>query len=131
MQAFKEWLNETKEHNTLQTMLQPYIFQKCTFDKHPETRSDDAVLSDLRQFLHKDKCNYAGLQIPSTIYYLELIDENPDSSETMCYIEEDILDKFGDKVQNGWVLLVGDGKTYKHRGVPRGVSGNPLWKWAW
>jgi len=46
-QAFKERLNETKEHNTLQTMLQPYIFQKCIFDKHPETRSDDVVLSDL------------------------------------------------------------------------------------
>ena len=32
----------------------------------------------------------------------------------MCVIAEDILDKFGDEVQNGWVLLVGDGKTYKH-----------------
>ena len=50
----------------------------------------------------------------SAIHYLELVDENPDSSETMCVIAEDILDKFGDKVQNGWVLLVGDGKTYTH-----------------
>ena len=32
----------------------------------------------------------------------------------MCVVAEDILDKFDDKYQNGWVLLVGDGKTFKH-----------------
>jgi len=62
------------------------------------------VLSDLRNFLQIDTCNYAGLRIPLTIYYAE------GSSETICYIVED---KFGDTAQNGWVLLVGDRKTYK------------------
>ena len=33
--------------------------------------------------------------------------------ETMTLVAEDVLDKF-DNVQNGYVLLVGDGKTYKH-----------------
>jgi len=32
----------------------------------------------------------------------------------MCVVAEDILDKFDDKCQNGWVLLAGDGKTFKH-----------------
>ena len=31
----------------------------------------------------------------------------------MSLIAEQLLEKFGE-VQNGWVVLVGDGKTYKH-----------------
>ena len=112
IQSFQEHFDEKMEKDTLQIKLQSYIVQKYIADTYPETRSEDGVLSELRQFLNED--NYNGLQIPSTIHYLELVDENPDSSETMCIIAEDILDKFGDKVQNGWVLLVGDGKTYKH-----------------
>ena len=40
-----------------------------------------------------------------------LHDENPVCMETMSIVAEDLLDKF-DIAQNGWVLLVGDGKTY-------------------
>ena len=112
IQNFQEHTDEKKEQDTLQIKLQSYIIQKYISDTYPEINSEDGVLSELRQFLNED--NFNGLQIPSTVHYLELVDENPDSSETMCVIAEDILNKFSDKVQNGWVLLVGDGKTYKH-----------------
>ena len=41
---------------------------------------------------------------------MELVDENPDSNETMSIIADDLLEKFGSESQNGWVVLVGDGK---------------------
>ena len=112
IQSFQGHSDEKNEEDNLQCKLQSYIVQKYIVDSYPEVNSHDGVLSELRQFLNED--NYYGLQVPSTVHYLELVDENPDSSETMCLIAEDILDKFGDEVQNGWVLLVGDGKTYKH-----------------
>ena len=58
-----------------------------------------------------DNCND---QQPSQVYYMELVDENPDSDETMSLIAEELLDKFGSETQDGWVVLVGDGKTYQH-----------------
>jgi len=44
---------------------------------------------------------------------MELVDENPDCTETMSLVSEDLLAKF-ENVQDGWVVLVGDGKTYRH-----------------
>ena len=44
---------------------------------------------------------------------MELLNENPDCTETMSLVAEDLLSRF-DNVQDGWVVLVGDGKTYKY-----------------
>ena len=38
---------------------------------------------------------------------------HPDCTETMSLVAEDLLSKY-DNVQDGWVVLVGDEKTYKH-----------------
>ena len=37
---------------------------------------------------------------------MELVDENPDSDETMSLIAEELLDKFGSETQDGWVVMV-------------------------
>ena len=41
-----------------------------------------------------------------------IVNEHPDSDETMALVAEELLNKFGETVQDGWVMLVGDGKTY-------------------
>ena len=71
----------------------------------------DCTLTDLRCFLGNN--DRVKIQ-PSQIYYMELVNENPDSDETMCIVAEDLLEKFNIKEQDGWVILVGDGKTYQH-----------------
>jgi len=57
---------------------------------------------------------------------MELVDENPDSEETMA---QDI-DKFGKGSQQGWVMLGlgGDGKTYKHLMSIKNQYGSALQK---
>ena len=45
---------------------------------------------------------------------MELVDENPDSSETMRYVSELLLCTASSEHQNGYVVLTGDGKTYEH-----------------
>ena len=42
---------------------------------------------------------------------MELVDENPDTNETMMLVAEDLLEKIDSQSS---VLLVGDGKTYQH-----------------
>lgn len=67
-------------------------------------------MTDIRQFM--DNANVSDQ--PSKIYYMELVDENTDSDETMAEVAEDLLEMFATETQLGWVLLVGDGKTYEH-----------------
>ena len=56
-----------------------YVTQRC--------QDFDYTLSDLRCFLG----NNDSMKIqPSQIYYMELVNENPDSDETMCIVAEDL-----------------------------------------
>ena len=45
---------------------------------------------------------------------MELVDENPDCEETMAQIAEDLLERFSVGAQQGWMVLVGNGKAYEH-----------------
>lgn len=51
---------------------------------------------------------------PSNIYYMELLDEHPDSSDTMKHVSEILLHKASSSHQHNYVVLIGDGKTYEH-----------------
>lgn len=59
---------------------------------------------------------------------MELVDENPDSADTMRYVSELLLSS-PPEYQNGYVVLVGDGKTYEHLMEVKRLYGQSLeWK---
>ena len=45
---------------------------------------------------------------------MELIDENPNSTETMRQVAELLLGSLNSDYQEDYVILIGDGKTYQH-----------------
>lgn len=71
-----------------------------------------SVLKELKAFfaVRED----AQTPHPSNIYYMEILDENPDSNETMRKLAEILLDNVSSDHQGKYVILVGDGKTYDH-----------------
>ena len=87
----------------MQLKLFSYTLQKCV--------TSDEVLKDFRKFLsHSQPQDKSQL---SQIHYMELVNENPDSDETIAQIADQLLEKFSATPQS-WVVLVGDGKTYEH-----------------
>ena len=85
-----------------------YTFQKYVLHQHSDGTT---ILKDMRYFSN----GIFPIQLQqSKIHYMELVNENPDSDNTISLVAGDILDKFGNDVQEGWVVLVGDGKTYQH-----------------
>ena len=70
------------------------------------------ILSDVHSFLNKAKSGNDFL--PSQVYYMELVDENPDTEGTMILVAEELLEKFSTPSCDDWVVLVGDGKSYQH-----------------
>ena len=84
-----------------------YTSQKCSIHQHNKT----IIMRDIRYFINSS----FPIQLQaSQVHYMKLINENLDSDKTMSLVAEEVLEKFEDKVQDGWVVLVGDGKTYQH-----------------
>ena len=111
-EGFQETTNETKESKRQQLKIFSYNLQKHMAHRCSEIGSERSVLSDVQHFLdHDDTCDE---QQTSQVYFMALADQNPDSDVTMSLIAEELLDKFGSETQDGWVVLVGDGKTYEH-----------------
>ena len=109
LQNFYESESEVTEQKEIHAKLFAYIVQRYTAQHLPE--SSNRILNDVRQFLEQGS---TYVQKPSLIHYMELVDENPDCDETMAQIAEDLLDRLSSGTQQGWVVLVGDGKTYEH-----------------
>lgn len=109
MEDFQETLEETRAIKDLSTNLFAYNIKKYAIEHSPDSNN---VLSDVRSFL--DDAHGCDDLMSSHIYYMELIDENPDSAETMMMVAEELIEKFGTECNAGWVVLVGDGKTYMH-----------------
>jgi hypothetical protein len=71
---------------------------------------ENVFLSDMRYFIPS---NPASVNTPTNIHYLELINENADSEETMLNVIESLLNTFK-RAKQEYVMLVGDGKTYQY-----------------
>jgi len=84
--------------------------------------TSDSTFTEFKQ-LYAISCDKIS---PSTIYYMELVDEHPDSSETMRYVSELLLNTYNTPNQSGYVLLTGDGKTYEHLMEVKRLYGDAL-----
>ena len=105
---FFENVNKHKKQEELKENMLMYVFQKCSLYQHS---NEATILRDMRYFLN---ASFPIQLQASRVHYMELINENPDSDKTMSLVAEEVLEKFEEKVQEGWIVLVGDGKTYQH-----------------
>ena len=97
---------EKSQRESLEFKLLAYCFTK------------EQLLNQPNKLLQEFKDLYAystqGSTCKSNIYYMELIDENPDSTETMRQVAELLLGSLNSDYQEDYVILIGDGKTYQH-----------------
>ena len=105
--GFLEQPVEKQERELLITKILMYMFIK-------QKLSTDLSNGVLHEF--KDLYSYStqGTINKSIIYYMELVDENPDSADTMRCVSDLLLHTAVSKYQDDYVVLVGDGKTYQH-----------------
>ena len=105
--GFLEQPVEKQERELLITKILMYMFIK-------QKLSTDLSNGVLHEF--KDLYSYStqGIINKSIIYYMELVDENPDSADTMRCVSDLLLHTAVSKYQDDYVVLVGDGKTYQH-----------------
>ena len=101
-----------------------YVLQAYLLHQQCEDNAKES-LSDMRHFINEKQPDAVDIQ-SSKIHYMELVNENLDSIDTMALVAEELLDRFTDDVQDGWVVLVGDGKTYQHMIVIKQMYGDTL-----
>ena len=110
IEDFKESSSESTEQKHLQSKVFSYIAQEHFLLKSSEYCGN--TLKELKQFLTISSTNSTLNQ--SNIFYMDLVDENPNSDETMMLVAEKLLKDLQTDFQGGYVVLVGDGKTYEH-----------------
>ena len=90
--------------------------------------SSDGDLKEFKEFFSQG--NESTETKPSSFYYMELLDENPDSSDTMKHLAEILLEtaSFDSVHQDRYVVLVGDGKAYEHLMQIKKMYGSELQK---
>ena len=108
IERFFELKSKIESKTRLHKEVFAYFLQKFT----KQSSDSEEVLKPLREFIFPTAAQLAD-HSPSLIYYLELLDENADSQETMTKVSELVLEKLFSQNQK-WFVLVGDGKTYEH-----------------
>ena len=71
---------------------------------HIQLNKPSEITNNIKSFLHS--INPKSNVTPSKIYYLSLVDENPDSEDTMMHISEDLLDNLASECQKKCFWLV-------------------------
>ena len=94
------------EVEKLQLSIFNYMLQKVSW----ASQTENATLCSIRSFMKPSNI----VQCPSSIYYMELVNENPDSEETMLHVVENLIDVYQSGAFQEWVVLAGDGKTFQH-----------------
>ena len=110
------WEKDSKEK--LHKEVFAYFLQKLTVQNSDSSK----IIKPLREFLLPSPAQLKDSN-PSLIYYMELLDENADSQETMAEVSELVLEKVLSNSQKQ-VILVGDGKTYEHLRTVKHVYGS-------
>ena len=102
----EEVMKAEKLHKNLFT----FIITKQANNQQPTPC--EKVVTNIKAFM---QCVHPMESIAqSKFYYLSLFDENSDSEETMLHISEEVLQLANSECQNGYVVLVGDGKTFQY-----------------
>ena len=105
---FSEQPHERGEREKLQHIGLVYMITKQELSSQP----DRQPMKELKDIVANPK---KDLEVDSSsIYYMELLDENPDSDETVRHVAELLMQDAVSEYQHHYVLLVGDGKTYEH-----------------
>ena len=76
---------EIKECLALHEKLLYFSFLKCVNHHYQNANSDKTTLIDIKQFLN---CHDNNNKQQSKIFYMEMVNENPDSDETMSVVVE-------------------------------------------
>ena len=112
LDRFLEQPNESVEREHFESKIFSYMF----------ARHKLLVLNDFKTLYAETKCKNST---PSNIHYMELLD---DSADTMRHVAEILLQNCSSVCQNGYVVLVGDGKTYEHLMKIKCLYGSELTK---
>ena len=120
LENFFENRDETASREHVSAQVFAYFIQKSILN---DSNEQEEVLKPLRQFLLPTPAQLANHD-KSTIYYMELLDENADSEQTMAEVAEMVLSKVADSQK--WIILVGDGKTFQHLCKVKRLYGSAL-----
>ena len=123
LEGFAEDSNEKTVRQSLETKAFAYMLSKHVLYLKA---SGDGILKEFKEFFSQG--NDSTETEPSNIYYMELLDENPDSSDTMKHLAEILLETTSSVHQDRYVVLVGDGKTYEHLMQIKRMYGSELQK---
>lgn len=117
---FIETTDESQSRLHISLQVFAYFLQKHAL----QSQSEHGVLKPLREFLIPTPAQLAYHE-QSSVYYMELLDENADSEETMAEVAEMVSSRIMSETQP-WLILVGDGKTYEHLGKVKRLYGSAL-----
>ena len=109
LEQFQE--GEADEASTLR--LHKQVFSYSILKVCLPALESGTVLRQLRDFIIPSQAQLADHD-PSTIFYMDILDENADSEQTMTVVADMINVKLLSTSPQQWMVLVGDGKTFVH-----------------